>query len=115
MHQPEKFPTESEQATSMHEAVFLQDGSLNEALLVNRFGISSEEAMQEVTFGSYKGTVAQMLGDEKCPVGGMVSSAYAERGIEGVAEKFRTLSELDPKFAVTITETTLQRDRLKKK
>jgi hypothetical protein len=102
-----------EQATQ--EAVFYEDGSLNEALLSERFGIGAEEAMQQVAFGSYTGTVAQMLGDEKCPVGGMVSTAYQEKGIEGVAEKFKTLSELDPRFSVKITEATAMREQVKKK
>ena len=114
MPQHEGFPAAAqEQATQ--EAIFHHDGSLNEAFLSERFGIGAEEAMQQVTFGSYTGTVAQMLGDERCPVGEMVSTAYEEKGIEGVAEKFKTLGEMDPRFSVKITEATVQREQVKKK
>ncbi len=114
MPQPEGFPTAAqEQATQ--EAEFHKDGSVNEAFLSERFGIGAEAAMQRVTFGSYTGTVAQMLGDEKCPGGGMVSTAYQEKGIDGVAEKFKTLGEMDPRFSVKITEATVQREQVKKK
>ena len=114
MPQHEGFPTVApEQATQ--EAIFHQDGSLNEAFLSGHFGIGAEEAMQPVAFGSYTGTVAQMLGDERCPVGGMVRTAYEEKGIDGVAEKFKTLGEMDSRFSVKITEATVQRENVKKK
>jgi hypothetical protein len=104
-----------EQAAVAGEAVFHQDGSLNEAFLNDHFGIGVEEAAQQVSFGSYTGTVAQMLGDERCPVGGMVSTAYQEKGIAGVAEKLKALAEMDPNFSVEITEATMERQRVKKK
>jgi len=56
-----------------------------------------------------------MLDDEKCPVGGVLRTAYEEKGIEGVAEKFKTLGELDPRFSVKITQETIRREQLKKK
>lgn len=114
MPQHEVFPIGQEQVTAAQEAVFFDDGSLNEAFLANSFGIGAEEAMQEVTFGGWTGTVAQMLGDKKCPVGDMVSLAYTEKGIEGVTETLKTFSQLDPKFSVRITEKTLQREQVKK-
>lgn len=104
-----------EQTVSAQEAIFHQDGTLNEAFLGDHFGIGVEEAAQQVTFGNYTGTVAQMLDDERCPVGGMVSAAYQEKGLEGVAEKFKMLGEMDPKFSVKITEETIQREQVKKK
>jgi hypothetical protein len=115
MPQHEGFPIGHEQTITVPEAVFFDDGSLNEAFLADRFGIGDQEAMQEVTFGSYTGTVAQMLSDEKCPVGGMVSSAYAERGIEGVDGMFKILSEMDSRFSVRVTDATMQRELEKKK
>jgi hypothetical protein len=105
----EGFPT-----SQPSEVIIQPDGSLNEALLGERYGIGVEEAGQEVTFGSYTGTVAQMLSDERCPVGGMVQSAYQEKGIDGVAEKLKTLSQLDPRFSVKIAPETLQREQVKK-
>jgi hypothetical protein len=114
MPKHEGFPTPAPEQTAQ-EAIFHQDGSLNEALLSERFGLGAEEAMQQVAFGSYTGTVAQMLGDEKCPVGDMVSTAYQEKGIDGVAEKFKTLGEMDSRFSVKITESTVQREQVKKK
>lgn len=97
------------------EAIFLDDGSLNEAVLRQRFGIGADEAAQEVTFSSYQGTVAQMLADEKCPVGGMVESAYREHGIAGVEEKFKQLGQMDPRFEIKISPATLAREQVKKK
>jgi hypothetical protein len=104
-----------EQAAVAGEAVFHQDGSLNEVSLGERFGIGVDVAMQEVTFGRYRGTVAQMLADGGCPVGEMVSTAYQEKGIAGVAEKFKALSEMDPNFSVEIPAATIEREQLKKK
>jgi hypothetical protein len=111
----EGFSPATQEQASPQEAIFHQDGSLNEAFLNDRFGIGVEEAAQQVSFGSYTGTVAQMLGDERCPVGGMVSTAYREKGIAGVAEKLKALGEMDPKFSVEITEATIEREQLKKK
>lgn len=101
--------------TASQEAVFFEDGSLNETFLQQRFGIGVEEAMQQVAFGNYTGTVAQMLSDERCPIGGIVEGAYQARGIEGVEEKFKTFTLLDPKFKVEISSTTLDREQAKKK
>ncbi len=97
------------------EAIFFDDGSLNEAVLQQRFGLGVEEAMQQVSFGSYTGTVAQMLYDERCPVGGMVESVYQEHGLEGVEGMFKTLRQMDPKFEVKISPVTLDREQVKKK
>lgn len=110
MHR-EGFPSGLEQTA---EAIIRPDGSLNEAALNERYGLGIEEASQPVTFGAYTGTVAQMLSDDRCPVGGMVQEAYQERGIEGVAEKLRTLGALDSRFSVSISEATFQRERVKK-
>jgi hypothetical protein len=111
----EGFSAATQEQAPAPEAIFHQDGSLNEAFLNEHFGIGVEEAAQQVSFGSYKGTVAQMLGDERCPVGGMVSTAYQEKGITGVAEKLKALGEMDPKFSVQITEATIEREQVKKK
>lgn len=97
------------------EAIFRSDGSLDEEALSARFGIGIEEASQQVTFGSYTGTVAQMLDDERCPVGAMVGAAYEEEGVEGVIKKFKALHEMDSGFSVEIAETTEQREQVKKK
>ena len=114
MSQHESFSSiESERAPK--EAIFKQDGSLNEEFLSERYGLGAEEANQYVVFGSYNGTVAQMLNDEKCPVGGLVSYAYDEKGIKGVAEKLKTIGELDPRFSINISDATLYRESLKKK
>lgn len=111
----EGLPTVTQEQAPPQEAVFHQDGSLNEAFLNDHFGIGAEEAEQQVSFGSYRGTVAQMLGDEKCPVGEMVSTAYQEKGVAGVAEKFKALGEMDPNFSVQITKATMEREQVKKK
>lgn len=55
MPQHEGFPTVAPEQAAQ-EAIFHQDGSLNEAFLSEHFGIGAEEAMQPVAFGSYTGT-----------------------------------------------------------
>ncbi|HET6924561.1 MAG TPA: hypothetical protein VFH39_01895 [Candidatus Saccharimonadales bacterium] len=105
-------PTGGENADS--ESLIRQDGSLNEQLLAEQYGLGPEEAMQEVAFGAYSGTLAQALADDRCPVGGMVRAAYTEHGLEGVTEKLHTLGQLDPRFNVEVSPATLQREQLKK-
>ncbi|HSX23620.1 MAG TPA: hypothetical protein VLE74_00780 [Candidatus Saccharimonadales bacterium] len=98
--------------------VFHTDGSLNTERLRELYGLGVEEAMQEVEWGSYKGTVAQMLderpGVKPCPVGKVARDAYKENGIDGVAEQLDNLGKMDPKFSVKISETTMEREREKK-
>jgi hypothetical protein len=113
MSQQEGFPEAAQEQAAPE--IFYEDGTLNEESLSDRFGIGAEEALQQVSFGTYTGTVAQMLDDERCPVGSMVGTAYEEEGIEGVAKKFKALGEMDPNFTVTITPTTMQREQVKKK
>lgn len=45
-------------------------------LLQANFGLSWEEGQQEVQAGKYRGTLAEMLLDPECPVGGPVENAY---------------------------------------
>ncbi len=113
MSQYEGFPPAS-QESAIEETILLPDGTLNENFLREQYGLGAEEAMQTVNFGSYSGTVAQMLGDERCPVGGMVKAAYREKGLEGVEGTFKSLGALDPNFKPIISESTIQRERQKK-
>ena len=113
MSHSEGFPTGFEQAAS-ERLINPEDGSVNEGLLNNKYGLGIEEANQIVSFGNYTGTVAQMLNDEKCPVGGMVSNAYQEKGIEGVQEQFKNLGTMDKNFSVKVSEVTIQREQVKK-
>jgi hypothetical protein len=113
MSHSEGFPTGFEQPIS-EKTIIREDGSLNEELLNKKYGLGVEEANQIVSFGNYTGTVAQMLSDEKCPVGGMVSTAYEDKGIEGVAEQFKLLKVMDKNFSVTFNETTMQGEQVKK-
>jgi hypothetical protein len=115
MTRHEGFPTGQEAPLASYAAVFHEDGTLNEEFLSENFGLGAQEAMQPVAFGNYTGTVAQMLADEKCPVGAMVGQAYQEQGIAGVTEKFKTLGQMDSRFSVEITQATLAREDLKKK
>lgn len=95
-----------------HEAtlppIFNEDGSLNEGELSQQFGLGVTEATQVVNFGAYSGTVAEMLSDARCPVGGMVRKAFESKGIEGVVEKFEQLGQLDPQFKVKVAEATIE-------
>jgi hypothetical protein len=111
----ENFPSSQEPEITEQGSLLNPDGSLNEDLLSQRYGLGIEEASQEVSFGSYRGTVAQMLSDERCPVGAMVSTAYQEKGLDGVVERFKSLAQMDPQFSIRITPTTRQREQVKKK
>lgn len=88
--------------------IFTSDGAIDETALREQFGLGIQEATQEVAFGSYTGTVAEMLADRRCPVGGMVSKSFREAGIEGVISQFSTLSMMDSGFKVEISELTLE-------
>ena len=99
----EGFPSNS-QEPAVNESVFFPDGTVNEDFLKEQYGLGIEEANQIVSFGKYTGTMAQMLGDEKCPVGEMVSSAYKEKGLDGVEETFKNLRALDSNFNPVISE-----------
>ena len=108
-------PSNFEVQNIKQESVFHENGSLNEELLHNKFGIGIEEAVQLVSFGNHNGTVAQMLDDEKCPVGNMLAESYQEKGLEGVIEKFKFLEAMDKNFRVEVTKTSLRREESKKK
>lgn len=95
--------------------IFNPDGSINEKVLKHEYGLEAEEASQEVVFGSYKGTVAEMLGDRRCPVGEMVRSAYKQTGLAGVVGQFEALSAMDPNFQVEIKQQITDMDQVKKK
>lgn len=107
----ETVPASSQPISS---SVCNQDGSLNEANLTRMYGLGIKEAMQEVRFGNYTGTVAQMLDDVRCPVGETMRAAYQQKGIDGVIGAFEGLRMMAPGFKVDITEETLQREREKK-
>jgi hypothetical protein len=91
----------------------LVDGTINEAFVAEHYGLGIEEASQEIQFGAHKGTVAQMLADEACPVGGQIQNAYKQQGIEGVARVFEGIKMMDPNFAVEISASTLEREQAK--
>ena len=105
MAQQEGFPSDSQELAAA-EAVINPDGTLNEDFLRNQYGLEAEDAMQTVSFGNYTGTVAQMLSDERCPVGDMVRNAYHEKGLAGVEETFQKFSMVDRAFEPKISETT---------
>lgn len=115
MRQAEGLQAVQEPASAVEGAVFHEDGTLNEEFLGDNFGLGAEEAGQWVVFGSHEGTVAQMLADGQCPVGGIVSTAYKDEGLKGVAKKLNALHDLDPKFSITITAATVEREQVKKK
>ncbi len=96
-------------------SIIQRDGSLNLEYLATRFGIGEDEAMQRVSFGDHKGTVAEMLDDRGCPVGGIVASAYKKEGLDGVIKKFKALGSMDVNFSVVISESTILRELKKKK
>lgn len=75
----------------------------DEELLI-RFGVSAEEAEQSIQFGSYSGTLGQMLADDRCPIGGQIEQEHQEHGIEGVREKISQLGALGMQGEVVIVD-----------
>lgn len=94
--------------------IFNQDGSINEGVLIDRYGLGMAEATQQVKFGDYTGTVAEMLNDARCPVGGKIRDAYKGTGIDGVIEQFEALNIMVRDFKIEITAPTIERAREKK-
>ena len=92
---------------------------LDDAYFLDTYGLGPQETAAVVEFGSYTGTVAAMLTDEGCPVGGMVAAAYRTDGIAGVQQRLSLFSQMDNRFSVAVTEKTrgyhegnVQRDEL---
>lgn len=85
------------------ELVFDENGSLPNEHMMTNYGMTSEEGQQYVEFGSWKGTVAQMLSDPRCPVGATVREAHATEGIEGVQKAFEGLKMMAPKVDLVVS------------
>ena len=69
------------------------DGSIHAANLWSRFGLQERDVAKTIEYGRFKGTVAEMLNDQGCPVGGMLERTFAKKGIAGLAQKFGDLRE----------------------
>lgn len=74
------------------------DPRLNDEFFRSNYGISLEEASQPIEAGQYRGTMGQMLTDEKCPVGAMVSEAFQEGGREAAQQKIESFKPIFPNF-----------------
>lgn len=115
MSSHEKFNTQVNEETVIAESLYDNQGNINEDLLRQRFGLGIEEANQPVVFGSYQGTVGQMLDDARCPVGAMASQAYEKDGLQGLDAMFNNLAMVDKHFSVEITSATREREEQVKK
>ncbi len=73
---------------------------------LDTYGLGPEEIETTITFGTYTGTVAEMLVDERCPVGNIVADAYATEGIAGVEAKLTGMRMVYGDFKLDISETT---------
>jgi hypothetical protein len=79
-------------------SIYLDDGSLNAEALSTQYGLSPDFAMQHVTFGEYKGTVAEMLENpdpagKSCPLRATVFETFQTKGIEGVTQYFTAMEQ----------------------
>jgi hypothetical protein len=80
------------------------------------FGLGLEEISHVAGSGNRRGTIAKMLTDEECPVGEWTREEYEANGIEGVQTFFNDeLGKRDKTFRITVSESTLAREGLKKK
>jgi hypothetical protein len=62
--------------------------------ILDTFGLGPAEAMRQVTYNGHEGTVATMLTDPGCPVGGKIAAAYEKDGFAGVKRKVAALNEM---------------------
>lgn len=69
-------------------------GSLPDSYLMERFGISSEEGRQTVTYRGQTKPLAQVVVDERCPVGGWLEDAHADPDPNAVVDFFSDLSRM---------------------
>ncbi len=78
--------------------VLKPDGTPDGEYLHETWGISADFAMHEVTFDTgdrvFQGTVASMLADTGCPVGGRAALMYQKGSIEGVSQYFEGMVTL---------------------
>jgi hypothetical protein len=74
--------------------------------ILDTYGLGPQEASATITFGNYTGTVAAMLLDERCPVGGVVAGAFAAEGIAGVDTKLGALKTLYGDFDLRVSDET---------
>ncbi len=88
------------------ELVLDEFGSLPDTYMMRDFGMTSIEGRQEVEFGKWKGTVAQMLNDPGCPVGAVIRTAHREGGVEGVKKAFEGFKMIDPKININVDPKT---------
>jgi len=63
---------------------FDEHGSLPDSIMMDHYGLTSEEGRAIITMDEWSGTWAQMLSDPDCPVGARLRKIHAEDGIEGV-------------------------------
>src|SRR5579885_3663292 len=88
----------SSQAGVMHEALQPPEETYGEVYYMENFGVTYEEAQQEVKAGEWSGTLGQMLTDPKCPVGPQVREAYKQGGMEAAHQKLDACKMLFPEF-----------------
>ncbi len=74
--------------------------------ILDTFGLGPQEASATITFGSYTGTVAAMLLDGRCPVGGAVAEGYTTGGLPGVETKLGAMKTLYGDFDLNISTET---------
>lgn len=72
------------------------------AYFLETYGLTEEEALQPVEAGQYKGTLGQMLADERCPVGPMAAEAFQTGGKEALQQKLESFKAVFPTFEVKL-------------
>lgn len=75
-------------------SVFNPDRSINADVLAANYGLRVEDAQKQVNYGKWKGSMAEMLDNAACPVGGRVKNAFEKDGIGGVLKTFDTFRTL---------------------
>lgn len=75
--------------------------AFDEAHILATYGLTPEEALQTVEFGEQgSAPLWHVLGDDRCPVGSWVKTAYQEGGREAVETKLTLFNQIAPEFTV---------------
>lgn len=82
-------------------SVINPDKSVNAEVLAKMYGLRVEDALKPANYGKWQGTVAEMLDNAACPVGGRVKNAFEKEGIGGVLKTFNAFKTLGVDIQVT--------------
>jgi hypothetical protein len=80
----------------------------------NIYGLGPQELSRVVQYGDFRGPVAQMLLDQRCPMSAEFELKHAPKGVEKVIDRLNLTLDLEDGDAITLSEETQEREAIKK-